>query len=99
MNPPLPPILAGRWGVVRSDDQHERPFRLVDLWNVDRPNRNADLSALEAADSERTLTDWILAQRLPAPFHHKTNRRQLLQDQVAQIAAGPACLRRIGGVA
>jgi hypothetical protein len=88
---------GGTMGVVRSDHQHEGLALLVDLWNVKGPKRHAELSALEAADSEGTLTDWILAQRLRAPFHHKTTRQRLLQDHAEQIAAGPAYLRRSAG--
>jgi Sulfotransferase family len=86
---------GGTMGVVRSDHAHEGLARMVDLFNVQGPKRARELTALEAADGDGTLSDWILAQRLRAPFHHQTTRQQLLRDHAAQIAAGPAYLRRI----
>jgi hypothetical protein len=86
---------GGTMGVVRSEHGHEGLARMVDLFNVPGPKRARELTALEAADVDGTLSDWILAQRLRAPFHHQTTRQQLLQDHAAQIAAGPAYLRRI----
>jgi hypothetical protein len=86
---------GGTMGVIRSDHEHEGLSRMVDLFNVQGPKRGRELTALEAADVDGTLSDWILAQRLRAPFHHQTTRQLLLRDHAAQIAAGPAYLRRI----
>ncbi len=85
---------ARREPVNRSEHEHVGLARAAAYLMAQGPERFAALNALERADPEGALRDWILLQRLRNPRVHRTSLDALTQAHAAQIAAGPAYLRK-----
>ena len=80
---------------VWSDHGHDGLAKVVAYWDAPGPQRFDALNAVEAADREGALRDWILQQRLRHPGQHRTSFAALVQANGPQIAGGPAYLRRL----
>ena len=80
---------------VWSDHGHDGLAKVVAYWNAPGPQRFHALNAVEAADGQGALRDWILQQRLRHPRQHHSTLDDLVAGHAAQIAAGPAYLRRV----
>ena len=77
-----------------SDTPHIGLARLAVYLNAPLTEQFATLNALETADMDGVLSDWILAQRMRRPRIHQTPVRKLKQENADQIGAGTALLRK-----
>jgi hypothetical protein len=77
-----------------SDAPHIGLARLARYLNAPVSEQFATLNALQAADRDGVLSDWILTQRMRRPRVHQTTVPRLVQENAAQIGGGTALLRK-----